>query len=246
MHHMPPQLSDPVTPCLGVLVLENDETLEEDLRRVFAADVARIHVSRVPSRADLNPDTLHAMVRTLPAAADLLPKAPQYAAIAYGCTSGAMMIGAEKVKTLITRTLPADQITDPLTATLAAIRALGITRLGLLTPYIETVATPLQRSFVGQGIAVPHSLSFGIEQEAKVAGIAPQSIRDAATKLAQGGGIDGLFLSCTNLRTFDVIPQLEAALNLPVLSSNQTLTWHMATLTGTRDQAKGPGQLWQL
>ena len=244
MDQMDCHLSESPQPRLGVLVLENDETLEEDLRRVFAPDVARLHMSRVPSRAELNPDTLHAMAATLPAAADLLPKAPSYAAIAYGCTSGAMMIGAKKVEALITRTLPAGHITDPLTATLAALNTLKIQRLGLLTPYIPSVATPLRQAFEDHGLTVARSLSFGEDQEARVARISPQSLIKAATQLAQGGDIDGIFLSCTNLRTFGVIPALEDALNLPVLSSNQTLCWHMAQLTGLTENTTGPGRLW--
>ena len=45
---------------------------------------------------------------------------------------------------------------------------------------------------------------------------------------AQKGGIDGLFLSCTNLRTLDVIAKLETETGLPVLSSNQVLAWDLA------------------
>ena len=68
--------------------------------------------------------------------------------------------------------------------------------------------------------------------EARVARIAPQSIIDAAVDLAAEGGIDALFLSCTNLRTLDVIAPIEAATGLPVLSSNLVLAWDMARKAG--------------
>ena len=45
------------------------------------------------------------------------------------------------------------------------------------------------------------------------------------------GEVDAVFLSCTNLRTLDVIDEIEAELGLPVVSSNQALAWHMAQLT---------------
>ena len=238
------QFSESPQPRIGVLVLENDETLEEDLRRVFAPDVARLHFSRVSSQTEVTPETLNEMVETIPSSADLLPKTPDYTAIGYGCTSGTMVIGAEKVKDLITGVVPADHITDPLTATFAAIETLGIKKLGLLTPYIPAVAAPLQHAFENYGINVTSSFSFGIEQEAKVARIARNSIFDAVRSLAQESDIDGVFMSCTNLRTFDVIPSLEDALNIPVLSSNQALCWHMAKLAGVADQTNGPGRLW--
>ncbi|MEY8801358.1 aspartate/glutamate racemase family protein [Leisingera sp. XS_AS12] len=246
MSHFHCDLSDSPLPRLGVLVLENDETLEEDLRRIFPPEVARLHVSRVPSRAELNPETLQAMEATIPAAADLLPKAPRYAAVGYGCTSGAMMIGADRVRELVSEAAPTDSVTEPFTATLKALEVTGVRRLGLISPYIETVAAPLQRALEAQGIVVPHSLSFGEEQEPKVARISPQSLMDAAGAIAREGDIDGIFLSCTNLRTLDIIPTLEDTLGLPVLSSNQTLAWHMATLSGVVGQAVGPGRLWRL
>jgi maleate isomerase len=58
------------------------------------------------------------------------------------------------------------------------------------------------------------------------------SIITASTQLMQGTKVDGLFLSCTNLRTLDVIASLEAALGRPVLSSNLVLAWHMLGARG--------------
>jgi maleate isomerase len=75
-------------------------------------------------------------------------------------------------------------------------------------------------------------LSFGEEVEARVARIDPRSTAEAARALAWRGGMDALFLSCTNLRTYDILPALQAELGLPVLSSNQALAWHMARLAG--------------
>jgi maleate isomerase len=198
----------------------------------------------VASRAELTPQTLTAMQSTIPVAADLLPKAPHYKVIGYGCTSGAMMIGADQVRRLITDTLPADHVTDPFTATLSALKTLKIQRLGLLTPYIESVARPLQHAFEGNGVAVPQTLSFGEEREARVARITAQSITQATRALAGNGQIDGVFLSCTNLQTLDVIPRLEDELGLPVLSSNQTFAWHIARLAGLCEGVQGIGRLW--
>ena len=36
---------------------------------------------------------------------------------------------------------------------------------------------------------------------------------------------DGMFISCTNLRTIDVIARLEAELGVPVISSNLATCW---------------------
>ena len=76
-----------------------------------------------------------------------------------------------------------------------------------------------------------------------MARIDPASIRAAA--LSVGAGADAVFLSCTNLRTLDIIEDLETDLGKPVLSSNQVLAWHMAKLAGISDGCSGPGRLFQ-
>src|SRR5690606_20903732 len=54
------------------------------------------------------------------------------------------------------------------------------------------------------------------------------------------GAADALFLSCTNLPTYDVLPQLEAELRTPVISANQVTMWAALRRLGTR--AVGPYQ----
>ncbi len=65
-----------------------------------------------------------------------------------------------------------------------------------------------------------------------LAGAALFPLADAARSVARRGDADALFLSCTNLRTLDVLAPLSQELAMPVLSSNACLAWHMATLSG--------------
>jgi len=83
----------------------------------------------------------------------------------------------------------AEQVSEPVSALIAACRALGITRLAMLSPYVADVSARLHTS----------------------------SVVNAASALAAQGGVDGVFLSCTNLRSFDAIDPLEASTGLPVL-----------------------------
>lgn len=80
------------------------------------------------------------------------------------------------------------------------------------------------------GIDVVAFASFDEPIEERVVRIKAQSIVDAAQDLGQGMGLDALFLSCTNLRTLTAIPEIETARDMPVLSSNLVLAWHMAQL----------------
>ena len=58
-------------------------------------------------------------------------------------------------------------------------------------------------------------------------------------------GCDAVFLSCTNLRTLNVIPEIEARIGKPVLSSNQVLAWHLLRLAGCHAVDDAPGVLWR-
>lgn len=156
-------------------------------------------------------------------------------------TSGTRLIGAETVADMLRQGVATSMVTDPLTAALAALQALGVTRLGLVTPYVESIAAPVRDAFIAAGLNVGEVLTFGEEVEARVARIAPDSIMAAARDAAKGA--DAVFLSCTNLRTLDVIDALEAELGIPVLSSNQVLAWHMAEATGAPLAGDAPGRV---
>jgi maleate isomerase len=230
-----------IGPRVGLIVLQADETLEGDARRMLPLELG-LHVSRVPSGDDVTGDTLAQMAHDLPAAAGLLPKAAQYSVIGYGCTSGTSVIGADTVVGLVRQGHAADTVTNPVTALIAACAELGVRRIALLSPYVAEVSETLRRVLDAAGIETPVFASFDEGEEAKVVRIAPASIIAAVQKMAVQD-VDAVFLSCTNLRTLDVIDPLEAMLGKPVLSSNQVLLWHMARLAGL--PATGPGQLLQ-
>lgn len=245
MNHFPYDLTGPIgsAATLGLIVLQSDETVEQDIRRLFAGPDVALHFTRIPSGADVTPETLAEMERDLPRAASLLPPSARFGSVGYACTSGSTMIGPERVSDLIRGACHTQATTNPLTAARAALRALGVTRLGVVSPYVASVAEPVRRALSETGVETPVTLSFGEATEARVARISPASIRAAALDLGGRGGLDGIFLSCTNLRTLDVIDSIEAELDLPVLSSNQVLAWHMAAQAGL--PLSGPGRLFQ-
>jgi len=233
MSAFPYTLQEDELPRLGLIVLQVDETIEQDFRRLFPPHVARLYVNRITSGAELTPESIAAMETALPAAASLLPSAQRLDVVGYACTSGTTLIGAARVAELVAQATRTRAVTDPLTAALAQCHALGLRRVGIVSPYIPSVADPIRNAFEAAGIDVPGTLSFGEEIEARVARIAPASIAEAARELARRHKPDGIFLSCTNLRTLNILEPLAQELGLPVLSSNQCLAWHMAKLAGS-------------
>lgn len=228
---------------LGLVVLQADETIEQDFRRLFPQPDIALYVSRIPSGAEITPDTIAEMEVELPRAASLFPRPAAFDVTAYACTSGTTLIGAERVAALVGANVRTRAVTNPLTAAFAAFEALGAGAIGIVSPYVASVADAMGAAFEAQGFTVPATLSFGEQVEARVARIDPASIREAALRVGAEPGVEAVFLSCTNLRTLDVIDGLEQSLGRPVVSSNQALAWHMARLADAAASPGAPGRL---
>ena len=219
-------------PVLGLIALSSDETVERDLRALIPAEEADLLVTRVPSGAEVTRETLGAMEEALPSATALLPPSAPLAGIGYACTSGASVIGSARVAEMVGRARPGVPVTDPLAALVAACRRRGIGRLALLSPYVEAVSVGLRDALAREGIATPLFGSFDEAEEARVARIDRPSIVAAATDLAKGGGVDALFLSCTNLRALECAGEIEAEAGMPALCSNGVLGEAMRGMAG--------------
>lgn len=231
------QTVPPLPAALGLVVLQADETIESDFRRMLSPRTP-FHVSRVPSGDAVTPETLQAMADHITASAALLPHGARFACVGYACTSGAAQIGPDRITTLLRAGIEAERVSDPVSALVAACRALDVTRLAILSPYVATVSQRLRDTLAARGITTPVFGSFEEAEEARVVRIDGASIRSAARDLAGQGAVEALFLSCTNLRTLDQIDRIEDETGLPCLSSNQVLAWHMAGAA-----AQVPGKL---
>ena len=224
---------DPNAPPMGLIVLQTDETIEPEFATHFAQNPSPLYVSRIASAPDVSTDSLAAMETLLPAAADLLPKARAYRVVGYGCTSASSVIGSERVEALVQQTCDTAHVTNPLRAAIACARDLSVSKLALLSPYVEEVNTPLRAAFAKAGLSTDAFGTFGEANEANVVRISTQSIVEAACTLGADAQVEAVFLSCTNLRTQAAIPQIRAQIGKPVLSSNQSLAWHMNRLNAT-------------
>ncbi len=236
---------------LGVIVLQVDETLEYELRTLLNIPRVVLHHTRVPSGLDVTEETLAAMEEHIPVAVRLLPAGGAFDVIAYACTSGASVIGAANVArairsasaTATPSVVGEPAVTDPLTAVLAACAALGVHQLGFVTPYVAEVSQALRSALEQGGLIMTGFGSFEESEERLVARISPESVYQAILQVGRAASCDAVFVSCTNVRTLDVLERAEATLGKPVISSNQALAWHMLRLSGIEDEVYGYGEL---
>lgn len=228
---------------LGLILLSTDETLENEARQMLGSRRVSLLHSRVPAHPDVTPDTLRLMEEGLPATAGLLP--PQQDVIGYGCTSGATIIGPDRVQDLIRTHHPEVQVTNPISAVVSACRALEVTRIAYVSPYVESVTRPMRAFLARQGIDTLTEASFGIKEDWSVARIPEKDTENMVSQAVSKADVQAVFTSCTNLRTFGLIDRIEQQTGLRMISSNQALLWHMLTLAGIKPHGWGPGALFR-
>ena len=110
------------------------------------------------------------------------------------------------------------------------MKALGVRRVSLLTPYNVGVTRDIIAMFETGGFGVIDVFTFNEEVEERVARITPGSILDAAIDAGTADDAEAVFISCTNLQCAGIIAEAERRLGKPVLSSNLALLWHMLKL----------------
>ncbi len=241
---MPYDLSDDRAPAMGLIVLKTDELIEFELGKLFLGLGLRVHQTRIESAPDVRLETLATMADGMTAAAAMLPLGADIRSIGYGCTSGATVIGEDRVAQFVNAAHPDLPVTNPLSALKAACQALGVKRLGIVSPYVENVTDALCHAVEADGVSISAVGAFNQVDDQTVAQISPKSTLAGYLEVG-AGDCDAVFASCTNLRAMEVIAEAEAALKKPVLCSNQILGWHMLRLSGNNSQPVGYGKLFE-
>jgi maleate isomerase len=146
--------------------------------------------------------------------------------LAYGCTTGSLVNGPgydEEIETRLT-----DAAGVPAVATAASIKrafdALGLESLAITTPYVESLNEREEEFLESAGYDVVGIDGLEIEPNVEIGAQRPETAYQRA-KAADSSAADGVFISCTNYRTFDIIERLEADIGKPVVTSNQATLW---------------------
>ena len=93
--------------------------------------------------------------------------------------------------------------------------------------------------FVEAGIKISASASYDEKEDRFVGRISPESIlRDAINLVKANPQVDAVFVSCTNMKCAQIIPEIEKQTSKVALSSNLVLAWHMARQIGLTLGAK--------
>ncbi|MEU9287562.1 decarboxylase [Streptomyces sp. NPDC048275] len=234
-------LGGPCSQRVVGVVAPFDFALDRELWRWVPDDVS-LHLTRTPfvpvevsldlARLVSEHGTLGDAVRAVNAVA------PEV--VAYACTSGSFVGGVAGERAMCEVMTRAGAVPSLTTsgALLAALAELGVRRIALVTPYTVSVTQCLEEYLAEAGTTVTGRAFMDLTRH--IWKVPYRDVLDMARLAVREGLAQALFISCTNLPTYDVIPQLEAELRIPVLSANQVTMWAALRHLGTR--AVGPCQ----
>ncbi len=226
---------------LGLILPSSNSTNEPEFAR-WLPDGVSLHAARMRLE-DVDAESLGAMADEVERCADLLATADADA-IAYGCTTGSLVHGPGHDEEIEARIESVAGV--PAVATAAAIKRafarLGLERLAITTPYVTELNSREVEFLTDAGYEVAAVDGLGIDRNTEIGAQQPETAYRRARQLPVDDA-DGVFLSCTNYRTFEVIPALEADLGVPVVTSNQATLWNALAQLGVTADIDDLGRL---
>jgi maleate isomerase len=221
---------------------------EVDYHRFLPSSVV-FHTARLRQTDDSGigtDDNLRGLVETAPEAARSVGLAnPDL--LVYSCTAGSFFKGPTwhaELSSWIEQESGIPTITTS-TALVTALATLGARSVFMASPYPEFV-NEAERSFLGaHGFDITAVLSFGCTLSQEIYSVTPETIVEQV--LARADEVrrnDVLFLTCTGLRSMEVVDELERALDVPVMTSNSSSMWLALSRLGVDTSALPLGRLY--
>jgi maleate isomerase len=205
---------------VGIIVPSSNTVAEVDFYRRLPAD-ATLHTARMRLEEATPEGEATMLDEHLPAAvADVATARPDV--VVFACTSAGALRGNAYEAQLVQR-IAADTGAHTISVAASVRRALGargVRRVGVVTPYVESLNRKIRESLEAEGLEVAWIRGLGITENFAIAAVEPKRIAEFALECGADGDVDAVFASCTNFRALDARERLEEALGVPVVTSN--------------------------
>ena len=214
---------------IGLVVLATDMVLEVEWRELFAGLPIEILVARIACEAEVTPEALLTMAQQIGHCASIILPDVTLDAIAYGCTSGSLVIGEERVHQLLQQG-NAQQITsNPFSAAKAALTHVKAQNVMVLSPYLASVNKPFYEALTHAGFNISRWGSLDLTLDREIGSMDPDHLPVLIDQLFDGLEAipDAVFISCTNFKAIAKLHQLEQQYGCYFMSSNQVMAWHV-------------------
>lgn len=198
--------------------------------------ITRTHSVELPVSVEMAAEVSDAEV-VARATRDLATADPEV--VVYACTSGSFvhgLAGERRLRDAMHSAGARRAITTSGTL-LEALDALGVERLAVGTPYDAEVSDRLSDFLRETGREVVANAFLGLTDN--IFRVRRETVMELALA-ADRPEAEAVFLSCTNLRTLDVLEEATHRLGKPVLSANQVTMWAALRAAGLAEDWETP------
>ncbi len=239
---------------LGVLTAHGGIGAESELQAMAPPGVmihaSRVHFGAMAGGGEMDPTIPLAAVRAFAEppfvddATELLATAA-LDAIGFAFTSSAYVIGADGEKAMVARLeerTGSTPVTTSSAAAVAALRALEIERLAIISPpwFDQELNSLGSAYFRNLGFNVVFAKSAELPSNQRQ--IEPSHLFDWARHHTPDAA-EALFIAGNGFRAAGIIEALETDLDRPVITANQALLWNLLDLTGSNAVVPAYGRL---
>ncbi|WP_349236884.1 aspartate/glutamate racemase family protein [Devosia sp. 1635] len=214
-----------LTPSSNTILEPATAALVADLPGV-SAHFSRFSVTRIALGPDADGQFEHAPML---AASRLLADA-RVGVIAWSGTSAAWL-GIDWDEGLCAAITA--QTGTPACTSVGAIRALleigGARRIGLVSPYTETVQRKIVANYAASGISVVAETHTGLSENFAFSDVTEDVVRAMCRQVAAARP-DAIVIMCTNMVGWRLMAELEAELGMPILDSTAAVVWRALAL----------------
>ena len=242
LNKVDPKFNLKSNPRIGLIALGSDFRIEKDFNNIIYGRDIDLYVNRIHCYNPLTNETLVKMAEDITKVTeDILPD-QKMDCVAYGCTSGTVAAGYDKIKKKINLAKPEAKVTTPITATIKALKKLDINKISIFTPYTKKINDSITSYLNKENIIINSLTYFNIDSDLDIGKVDENYLFDVLSKINLEDS-DALFVSCTALPVLSIIDKLEKKTNKIVLSSNQTLIWDSLNQINYKEKIEGFGKL---
>lgn len=228
---------------IGLMIPSTVTTIDSEFHRLVPDGVS-VHTTRM-FHTKSTPEGLASLSDSIERAAEELATA-HVNVIAFGCTSGGLLKGEKwekEIRERIEKTSGIPAVTT-IESVVEALQILGMNRVIVATPYVQEV-NDLEKSFLEKkGVEVLGIRGIGIVESVEIGDQPPwvsyTLAKEVFLEYPQAGGI---FISCTNFRTIEIIEKLEKDAQIPVVTSVQATLWNCLRKIHCNEPILGYGKL---
>jgi maleate isomerase len=232
-----------MTARVGLLVPSSNVTMEIELpallrQGVAADDAPSFHSARMRMTA-VTPEALAAMDAQAEHRAGELADA-QVDVIAYACLVAVMVQGRGAHRSAEQRLSDAAggvPVVSSAGALVAAVHALGVERVAMITPYAPALTATVVDYFAAEGVEVVDAVSLGVTDNCAVGRLDPANLVNIAARLDRSRAQAVVASACVQMPSLPAIASIHALSGLPTLSAASATARSVRLALGLAPQA---------